>query len=246
MMPSNPDHLPTQPRPLLFPPIPTSLDVFSPFALHLPIQNFCCVSLHGRTLASSQGFQGAPAPRQDGEPPSERCLGSQGGRKSEPCPALPGRLPQEGFPGSERTKVLRKELGIRISQSQTGTSLYHFKVLFRGGEGKSVSFPVAFIPEAEREGGKKKRRRFCDVFANRLKKRESHLSLKKKKKKWMQRAKAQISPNLPIPGKIKCHGKAEPFAEGGGGMERGARLCPAAVPARCRRSASPFPAVTGS
>lgn len=156
LMPSNPDHLPTQPRPLLFPPIPTSLDVFSPFALHLPTQNFCYVSLHGRTLASSQGFQGAPAPRQDGEPPSERCLGSHGGRKSEPCPAPPGRLPQEGFPGSERTKVLRKELGIRISQSQTGTSLYHFKVLFRGGEGKSVSFPVAFIPEAEREGGKKK------------------------------------------------------------------------------------------
>lgn len=29
-------------------------------------------------------------------------------------------------------------------------------------------------------------------------------------------------------------------------MERGARLCPAAVPARCRRSASPLPAVTGS
>lgn len=29
-------------------------------------------------------------------------------------------------------------------------------------------------------------------------------------------------------------------------MERGARLCPAAVPARCSRSASPLPAVTGS
>lgn len=89
LMPRNPDHFHTQPRALLFPPIPTSLDVFSPFALHLPIQNFCWVTLHGRTLTSSQGFQGAPAPRQDGEPPSERCLGSQEGRKSEPCPAPP-------------------------------------------------------------------------------------------------------------------------------------------------------------
>lgn len=85
----SPAPLPTQPRVLLFTPIPTSLDVFSPFALHLPIQNFCFVPLPGKTLPSSQGFQGAPAPREDGEPPSERCLGSQGGRKSEPCPASP-------------------------------------------------------------------------------------------------------------------------------------------------------------
>lgn len=97
LMPSNPDHLPTQPRALLFPPIPTSLDVFSPFALHLPIQNFCCVSLHGRTLASSQGFQGAPAPRQDGEPPSE-VLGQPRGEEIRAMPRPPRPSPSRGIP----------------------------------------------------------------------------------------------------------------------------------------------------
>lgn len=84
-------------------------------------------------------------------------------------PRLPCRLPQEDFPGSEGTKVLRKELGIRIPQSQTDTSLYRSQVIFlakRGG--KSLSSPVAFIPEGEREG-EKKNRQFCDVFGNWLK-----------------------------------------------------------------------------
>lgn len=56
------------------------------------------------------------------------------GEEIRAMPRLPGRLPQEGFPGSELTRVLRKELGIGIPQSQTRPSLYHFQVmLLRGG-----------------------------------------------------------------------------------------------------------------
>lgn len=143
----------------------------------------------------------------------------------------PCSLPKERFTDAKQTKGLRKEPGRGIPQSQVGTSKLHFQVLFLAKRGeKAVSFAVSLIPEEEREGVKK-RRQLCDGFGNQLKQKGKSPLLKKKVD---ARAKGRVSPDLPIPGKTKCQRKAQTFAEAEGGMERGARLCPGALPARCR------------
>lgn len=135
------------------------------FGCFLP---FCSPPCNPKLLLRSPARQdprkltAAPVPRKDGEPRGEDIRA---------MPRLPGRLPA-GIPRLWMNKVLRKELGIRIPQSHTGTSQYHSQVIFLAKtRGRGNQYP-SLSPSSHREtekGKKKKRRRFRDVFGNRLK-----------------------------------------------------------------------------
>lgn len=182
-MPSNPDHLPFPPSqesssslPLLL------LGMFSPLLLS---------TLQPKTFAlfPCAARESSQVPRVSKEHLPQERMGAMGevpgqpkGEEIRAMPRLPGRLPQEGFPGSEGTKVLRKELGMPIPQSQTGTSLHHFQVIFLAKGRGSVYFSVALIPEGERERREKKRKKTVLRCLRKLAKTNGKVTLHLRKK----------------------------------------------------------------
>lgn len=156
-------------HPAQSPPLPSHCYFFGCF---LP---FCSPACNPKLLLRSPArqdprqFTGAPAPRKDGEPTPESARAAKGGGNQSHAP------PPRPSPGRNSQALNEQSAQERTGNTDTPKSRRYIPVSFPSyilskdeGAGKSVSFPVAFIPQGNREGGKK-RRRFCDVFRNQLK-----------------------------------------------------------------------------
>lgn len=136
LTPSNPDHPLTFPH-SQSPPLPSHsyfFGCFSPFCSPPSDPKLLLSFPAQRGPRKLPGFKRSTCPERMGSLHRRGAQGSQGNSQGRVPP--PGSLPKEGFPGSKRTKGLRKEPGRGIPQSQTDMSQLHFQVLFLVKRGK--------------------------------------------------------------------------------------------------------------